>query len=402
VRGLAAALLTFATLAAAPSAAVAAESSTPEMRLRAADALARQGELRRAQGLLEEALAGVGGDGAPAATRAPVLARLGRVLGELGDRDRAAELLGQAADAAREAGLEEVRGEALNDLGNALLDDDPAAAVEAYDESGAVAAGRGLTGLAARCAINAARAELRRDEPDAAAGRLALARQALAGLRPGEQGTLERLAAAGVAVELARQDPARLEVAYRAAAAAREAAARSGDPRDLSWAEGYLGELYALQGRTAEALALYRQAALRAEAARAPEVLFRWQWLAGRALAALGRRDEAIAAYRSAARNLDLVRLDLPAFDPRTGRSLFRETLGPVFVELADLLLQRAEASPAEAGQVDLVEVRATVERLKTVELEDYFRDDCAADLTSRARPSTGRAPARPCSTRCC
>ena len=277
-RRLAAALATLAllTLAAVPLAASAAESpAAPEARLRAADVLVRQGELRRAQGLLEEALAGVGGDGAPAATRAPVLARLGRVLGELGDRGRAAELLGQAADAAREAGLEEVRGEALNDLGNALLDDDPAAAVEAYDESGAVAAGRGLAGLAARCAINAARAELRRDEPDAAAGRLALVERALAGLPSGEQGVLERLAAAGVAVELARQDPARLEVAYRTATAAREAAARSGDPRDLSWAEGYLGELYALQGRTAEALALYRQAALRAEAARAPEVLFR-------------------------------------------------------------------------------------------------------------------------------
>ncbi len=86
-------------------------------------------------------------------------------------------------------------------------------------------------------------------------------------------------------------------------------------------------------------------------------------------------------------RNLELVRLDLPAFDARTGRSLFRETLGPVFTELADLLLEQAQASDGDTQQLDLVQARATIEQLKTVELEDYFKDDCAADLTSRQRP---------------
>ena len=101
-------------------------------------------------------------------------------------------------------------------------------------------------------------------------------------------------------------------------------------------------------------------------------------------------------------RNLELVRLDLPAFDARTGRSLFRETLGPVFTELADLLLQQAGASDGDVQQVDLIQARATIEQLKTVELEDYFKDDCAADLTSRQRPLDRRATARPCSIPCC
>ena len=160
----------------------------------------------------------------------------------------------------------------------------------------------------------------------------------------------------------------------------------SGNRRDLSWATGLRGELYALGGRDEEALGLYRQAALDAEQAGAPELLFRWQWLSGRILAAQGQQDAAITAYRSAVRNLELVRLDLPAFDARTGRSLFRETLGPVFTELADLLLQQAGASQGDVQQVDLGEARAIIEELKTVELEDYFKDDCAADLTSRVQ----------------
>ena len=101
-------------------------------------------------------------------------------------------------------------------------------------------------------------------------------------------------------------------------------------------------------------------------------------------------------------RNLELVRLDLPAFDARTGRSLFRETLGPVFTELADLLLEQAQASDGDTQQVDLIQARATIEQLKTVELEDYFKDDCAADLTSRQRPRIDQASARRSSTPCC
>ena len=58
-RALAAATLLAFAASGVGSPAVAAEPLTPEVRLRTADVLVRQGELRRAQGLLEEALAGV-------------------------------------------------------------------------------------------------------------------------------------------------------------------------------------------------------------------------------------------------------------------------------------------------------------------------------------------------------
>jgi CHAT domain-containing protein len=140
------------------------------------------------------------------------------------------------------------------------------------------------------------------------------------------------------------------------------------------------------EGRPDEALALTRRALFLAQAANAPEVLYRWQWQTGRLLARQGQLDPAIQAYQGAVRSLQAIRRDLPAFDPETGRSLFRETVGPVFLELADLLLRRAGGNGGEAVQADLRAAREVVELLKTAELEDYFQDDCVAQLQARVR----------------
>ncbi len=57
---------------------------------------------------------------------------------------------------------------------------------------------------------------------------------------------------------------------------------------------------------------------------------------------------------------------------------IFRDTLGAVFFELVDLLLQRAAALKTQAEyRAYLIEARDTVEMLKVAELRDYFRDDC-------------------------
>ncbi len=87
--------------------------------------------------------------------------------------------------------------------------------------------------------------------------------------------SLERLAAAGQALELARRDRDYLELADRLQRLAQTSSEASGERRSLSWSAGLRGELYALAERDAEALGLYRQAALDAEQARAPELLFR-------------------------------------------------------------------------------------------------------------------------------
>jgi CHAT domain-containing protein len=82
--------------------------------------------------------------------------------------------------------------------------------------------------------------------------------------------------------------------------------------------------------------------------------------------------------------NLQRVRPDLSAAVGGFGTS-FRETVGPIFMELTDLLLRRAPTQPDRAYQADLIAARDVVERFKAAELEDYFQDDCVASLKARA-----------------
>src|SRR5437867_2698320 len=100
----------------------------------------------------------------------------------------------------------------------------------------------------------------------------------------------------------------------------------------------------------------------------------------------LGQPDEAIAAYRRAVYALQSIRAELTSAYGATPQS-FRESIGPVYFELADLLLQRA-ASPAGQEQAEkyLREARDAVELFKVGELRDYFRDDCVDAAKSRVK----------------
>jgi CHAT domain-containing protein len=61
--------------------------------------------------------------------------------------------------------------------------------------------------------------------------------------------------------------------------------------------------------------------------------------------------------------------------------------VGDVFLELADLLLQRADGLRDSAAAVQCIrEAQDTCERLKSVELEDYFQDDCVHLLQSKRK----------------
>jgi CHAT domain-containing protein len=119
----------------------------------------------------------------------------------------------------------------------------------------------------------------------------------------------------------------------------------------------------------------------------AADLLYRWEWLRGRLARASGDREAAVAAYRRAVQALEAVRQDVPV-EYVDGRSSFRETVGPLYFELADLLLQssaRLRNDPAAVAGL-LREARSTVETLKTAEIRDYFKNQClAAPEASRA-----------------
>jgi CHAT domain-containing protein len=156
------------------------------------------------------------------------------------------------------------------------------------------------------------------------------------------------------------------------------------DLRAMSYARGYIGYLYEKGGRYQEALELTREATFAAQQAGSAESLYRWQWQVGRILKATGEIDEAICAYRRAVDTLQSVRQEMSVAYGKK-ESSFRATIGPLYFELVDLLLQRA-ALERESKDYEplLIEAREKVELLKAAELEDYFQDECVVAAQAR------------------
>ncbi|MDM8567510.1 CHAT domain-containing protein [Candidatus Halobeggiatoa sp. HSG11] len=149
--------------------------------------------------------------------------------------------------------------------------------------------------------------------------------------------------------------------------------------RLISYAYGFLGHLYEKQQRYTEALQLTRKAIFFAkldggsffsEQNQASEILYRWQWQLGRLFKVLNDIDTAIETYQQAVQSLQPIRQEM-AIGYRNDDLSFRERIGPIYFELADLLLQRATT------QTDLKAVIDVIEVFKTAELQDYFQDDC-------------------------
>lgn len=153
--------------------------------------------------------------------------------------------------------------------------------------------------------------------------------------------------------------------------------------RLISYATGYLGQLYEMEKRYSEALSLTRQAIFAAQAQTALEIAYRWDWQLGRIFRAQKQIDSAIDSYQNAVDELKSQRHEL-SVGYRNALQSFRDSVGPVYFELADLLLQKAYQSPNMAEkQVWLKRARETVELMKTAEIQDYFQDECLGKVTN-------------------
>jgi len=291
-----------------------------------------------------------------------------------------AEAIADAHDLVRvRAAIANTRGNISQSLPDAQATSN---AIRNFDDAVALAERAGDDRIRARALINSARVELRTRALAPAAAKLDAAAASIGG----SADVFERVALATTWVDLAEADPSHLRAAYAAVDAAREAADAADDIRMQSWAAGLAGRLYADVGRIDEALVHLRNAAVLAENAGAPEIAYRWQWRSGQLLAARGDLEPAIAAFEVARSNVDKVRLDLPEFDPQTGESLFRQTLGPIYTGLADLYLQQAERDGiSDPKPRPLINARQVVEALKAAELDDYFGDACTAALLEQA-----------------
>ena len=165
-------------------------------------------------------------------------------------------------------------------------------------------------------------------------------------------------------------------------------ARKVGDEESQTYSIGFLAGLYETEGRYAEALQLSREALRLAQKHKLYDAMYQWQWLVGRLHNQLGDRDRAIDAYKTALDNLTSIRGDLAiVYGNDNSPTTFRDSVGPLYYELADLLLSKADGVNDEKARTALlVEARDTVESLKGAELSDYFQDDCSNMVNAGAK----------------
>ena len=330
--------------------------------------LCREGALQQAAEPLRQAY--------QQATQPPQKARaaaaLGLALHKMRRFQDAEPLLREAlqhADAAPERALR------ANDLANALLglrrqDEARALYLQALPQAGTDAA-----------LLLTLRANLARLAPPEARP---AALQEAAALLPAIADERERARQAAHlgAQALALGAPGR-RLAFETLDQARRLAAAAGESRLQAEVLDALAGLYEADARPDDALRLTDHAVLLAQQANARELLFPLEWRRGRLLKAAGDADRALAAYRRAVEHIEAVRQDIP-IEYEGGRSSFRETLEPIYLGLAELLLARAEAADPAAAQRLMREAREVVERVKRSELDDFLGERCTVESVRR------------------
>jgi CHAT domain-containing protein len=329
---------------------------------------------------------------------ATVTAALGNAHGLAGQPAKAEELLKSSIDTATKANDFTLAASALNNLGNLLAwQHRYAGGADAYERAIEAANKAGDNDIVVRASANLARARLNDGRYNEAARWLAQAQEKIDALGSTHDRAYALISIGRLYAELSEAPgPGSGEMQQRAYKAFTDAVATAesiNDQHALSYALGYMGELYEKAGRYDRAQQLTQQAVLAAQRVDAPAALYRWYWQAGRLLKAQGNIEAAITAYQNAVSILQTIRQDLTTGYGGAGL-YFREAVGPVYFQLADLLLKRSGqvSDPAKVKQ-DLVEARDAVESLKGAELADYFQDDCVARLKAKTTGIDQLAP---------
>jgi CHAT domain-containing protein len=364
-----------------------------------AQALARRGEAYRVAGYFRDARNDLDAalDKAEQQGDQRLVAATTGALGNLAFMARrtavAEPLLLRSRDLARRLGDFETLAASSNDLGNLYASTarrEEAAA--AYREAVGAADEAHDDALAATAEINSARLALGRRDVAGALPLLTRAVDRLDRAPPAWGRDMALLSAGSVLFESeAKLSDAAQAIAYRAFRAAAASAKASHDWTLTSLAFGNLGRLYERAGRIEEARRLTEEALFAAQRASSPDLRFRWEWQEGRLDKAQGRIGAAIPEYREAVADLQSIRQDIPV-EYHRGVSSYRTTFGPLYLQFTALLIDRAKADPAEAQSL-LREARASADRLRESELQDYFRDSCVTAFEAQQRPVESIAP---------
>jgi CHAT domain-containing protein/Tfp pilus assembly protein PilF len=356
-----------------------------------ADALQELGQNRLAEETLETADGLAKKDGTEKLLQARIESSLGTLYMFASDPEDAEGLLTKSLALARQLKDAHLTATALNNLGNFhAYQKNNDQALEEYEEGVSQAHASGDKVLAIKISANLVMCAVATGSWDEARKSAYQIIEQGPDVPDTHDKAMALLSAGKACVDIftqsdSKDDDLRLK-AYDADQQAEQTARQIHDDRALSYALGYQGELYQMEGKSDEALDLTRHAAILAQQLKSPDILFRWQWQIARILALQHRREPAITAYQSAVATLQTIRHDMSLhFGNDIYHSSFREAAGAVYFELADLLLQRADDAKTDAEmQTDLLAARDTAEDLKAAELEDYFQDDCANLLKSK------------------
>lgn len=388
--GLAVCLLTSPPAIAGPS----GRAETVQLRalLGQAESLRVLGRYREAGEVLDEALA-LALSLQDTASQTAILNLRGDIAVATGRPVEAEKILAQALALAQKLARPDLLAAIQINFGNLhALRGQRREALAAYKQGAAYGRQGGSTLLQGQALSNAARASALEGENGQAIALADEAGKLAATLEHSRDKTFLLLSLGQLYGRLA--DGAGLPRAHQALTDALSEAEATGDVRARSYALGYLAQLYERQGRDDEALELNRRAIAALQEVDAPEIAYRWYWQQGRLKNRHRDAVGAIADYRLAVHHLQTIRADLPVTGA-AGQSSFREVLGPLYFELADLLLQGAAGvPPGERKQTLLREARNTIELSKAAELQDYFRDSCVAARQERLKgPARGIGP---------
>lgn len=341
------------------------------------------GQHKHAVELLQNALDLAQSSGNPSRVTL-VKSKLGAALVMTQETQRAAPLLREALAAARSSGDPGLSAAILNDLGNLLASEQKYLdAIKAYEESATLGEQTGNLLQTAEALCNAGSCDARSGETNHAEALNSQALKATERLKDSHAKAFLLLTEGQTDRKVTSEDPEQrnrlLLRAHKSFQQALEIGQHLEDQPIQTYALGFLAQLYETDGQSDAALALSRRAVFAAQEARMPEALYRWEWQSARLLKKLGDVESAIAAYRRAAQTLQPIRNDVSiGYGNSPDRLSFRESQGPLFYELADLLLLQSKSAKDPKQEQELLrEARDTVESLKAVELEDYFCDEC-------------------------
>lgn len=178
------------------------------------------------------------------------------------------------------------------------------------------------------------------------------------------------------------------DVSYSTLTDARTIAEEIADANIQSYTLGHLGEFHAAQQHEIKAYQYFQQAISLARKTKSPELTARWLWQLGRLFKMQNKIKEAETSYRDALFQLAKIQSAL-VYGYRGEFQSFREDIGVIYLELVDILVQKASSMEQEKNQYTaLKDTLNLMEQYRKIELKDYFQDECLSKFQDQTKVS--------------